>query len=93
MDESYVVCNSGPSGQGVSLQAHGAASYEGKTGSSDRGGPALSFGRTVTNSSGSITCDSSARGITCITANGNRFVIGDRYVRIRNNGSERRIDG
>jgi hypothetical protein len=92
ISETYVICNSGPSGQGVSLSEGGEARYEGVTGSADRGGPALRFGQTVSNPSGSIVCDSSSRGITCVTSNGNRFVIGDHYVRVRNNGYERRYE-
>lgn len=64
IDDDFATCTSRPSGQGVSLDAgQGGASYEGITGSTDRGGPALKFGQTVSNPSGTITCDSSSRGI------------------------------
>jgi S1-C subfamily serine protease len=89
MDVDFVACTSGPSGKGVSLSAGGSAVYEGITGSSDHGGPALAFGKRVTSSSGAISCDSSSRGVTCSdSATSNRFVIGDRAVITRNNGQE-----
>ena len=75
----------------MSSSPGGSAVYEGITGSIDRGGPALAVGRSLTNSSGTITCDSSSRGITCRDrATGNSFVIGDRYVRVINGGQETR---
>jgi Trypsin-like peptidase domain len=94
VDDRYAVCTSGPSGQGASLDAStAAANYEGVQGSADRGGPALRFGQTVTNPSGTIACDSSSRGITCrSTVSGNYFVIGDHYVRVVNGGRDRRYE-
>lgn len=91
LSDDYASCTSGPSGQGVSLSPGGAAVYEGITGSIDRGGQTLAMGRSLTNPSGTITCDSSSRGITCRDrATGNTFVIGDRYVRVINGGQETR---
>ncbi len=94
MDDSFATCTSSTSGQGVSLDAgQGGATYEGVTGSTDRGGPALQFGQTVSNPSGTITCDSSSRGITCRSrVSGSSFVIGDHYVRVANGGRERRYE-
>jgi hypothetical protein len=91
LTDEYAACTSGPSGQGVSVVACGRASYEGVTGSTDRGGPALAMGRVICSSTGTIVCDSSSRGITCrSTETGNSFVIGDHYVRIKNDGRETR---
>jgi hypothetical protein len=92
LNDDYAICNSGPSGQAVSIAADGLAVYEGITGSRDRGGPALSFGQTVTNPTGSIACESSSRGITCTNTLGSRFVIGDHYVRVMNGGREERYE-
>ena len=87
LDNNFASCTAGPSGKGVSLSAGGLAVYEGITGSSDHGGKALSFGRGVT--AGTISCDSSTRGISCRdSTTGNSFVIGDQTVIVRNGGAE-----
>jgi hypothetical protein len=87
LESDFASCTAGPSGKGVSLSAGGSAVYEGVTGSSDHGGEALSFGRSV--SAGTIRCESSGRGISCRdSVTGNGFVIGDHTVVVRNNGQE-----
>ncbi|HZQ66259.1 MAG TPA: S1C family serine protease [Gaiellaceae bacterium] len=86
---SYVVCSAGPSGKAAELVAGGPASYQGVLGSTDKGGPSMPEGTRFTTPSGSISCGSSSRGITCTdAASGDSFTIGDYHVRLVNNGSE-----
>ncbi|MEX2647011.1 MAG: S1C family serine protease [Gaiellaceae bacterium] len=87
--DAYATCSSGPSGKAVRLVAGGAATYLGTIGSVDRGGPDMPMGTSFRTPRGNISCDSSTRGITCTdVASGNRFVIGDYRLRLRNGGTE-----
>jgi hypothetical protein len=80
-------CGSGPSGEVVQLRVGGPASYLGRLGSEDRGGPALRFGQAIVSPGGAIRCESSSRGITCTDrSSGKGFVIGD-HQHILNDGS------
>jgi len=88
-NDSYVVCTAGPSGKGVRLVAGGSATYEGVTGSTDKGGPSMPEGTSFSTPQGSFTCGSSSRGITCTdNATGNSFTIGDTLVHVTNDNHE-----
>jgi S1-C subfamily serine protease len=88
-DDSFAVCTAGPSGKGVRLVVGSGASYEGITGSTDKGGPAMPIGSSFTTPGGNITCSSSSRGITCKdVATGAYFTIGDYHVRVNNGAGE-----
>lgn len=85
----YVVCSAGPSGKAVKLVAGGGATYQGVLGSTDRGGLAMSEGKSFTTPSGAIRCGSSSRGITCSdVSTGDGFVIGDYRVHVINAGRD-----
>lgn len=91
MNAEFVACTAAPSGKGVSLSVGAEAVYEGVTGSTDHGGPALGFGERVSSTSGDLNCESSSRGISCSDrSSGNSFVIGDYQVVLRNSGGETR---
>jgi Trypsin-like peptidase domain len=88
-NDSFAVCTAGPSGKGVQLIVGSGASYEGVTGSTDKGGPAMAIGSSFTTPGGNITCSSSTRGITCKdTTTGAYFTIGDYHVRVNNGSGE-----
>jgi hypothetical protein len=88
-NDSFAVCTAGPTRKGVRLVAGSGASYEGITGSTDKGGPAMPLGSSFTTPGGRITCDSSSRGITCKdNTTGAYFTIGDYHVRVNNGGGE-----
>jgi serine/threonine protein kinase len=88
-DDSSAWCTASPSGKGVLLLAGGTAIYEGLTGSTDKGGPAMAIGRSFTTPGGAIVCGSSTRGITCRDViTGHYFTIGDYRVHINNGGGE-----
>jgi S1-C subfamily serine protease len=88
-DDSFAVCTAGPSGKGVRLVAGQGVAYEGLTGSTDKGGPAMPIGSSFATPSRAITCSSSSRGITCRDSKtGAYFTIGDRSVRINNGSGE-----
>ena len=86
-NDSYVVCTAGPSGKGVRLIAGGDATYEGVTGSTDKGGPSMPEGTSFATPQGTFTCSSSSRGITCTdNSTQNGFTIGDHQVHVTNDG-------
>lgn len=88
-DDSFAICTAGPSGKGVRLVVDSGASYEGITGSTDKGGPAMAIGSSFTTPGGNITCSSSTKGITCRdTTTGAYFTIGDYRVRVNNGSGE-----
>ncbi len=87
-----VACSAGPSGKVVTLEVGRGVSYEGRLGSSDNGGPAMPHGASFRTPAGTIECDSSTLGITCVDLlSGAYFVIGDYVVRVFNGGAERRF--
>jgi S1-C subfamily serine protease len=88
-DDSFAVCTAGPSGKGVRLVVGEGAAYEGITGSTDKGGPAMPIGSVFATPGGNIRCESSSRGITCRdVTSGAYFTIGDYHVRVNNGGGE-----
>jgi serine/threonine protein kinase len=88
-NDDYAVCTAGPSGKGVRLVVGGGATYQGITGSVDKGGPAMSIGTSFTTPGGKITCSSSSRGITCRdVTTGDYFRISDHYVYTNNGAGE-----
>ena len=66
IDESGATCGSQVSGQIAQVVPGGGAFYLGGDAVEDNGGVALGFGQSVTNVAGTIRCDSSSRGITCV---------------------------
>jgi serine/threonine-protein kinase len=89
--DAYVVCNAYPSGMAVQLVSGGSATYEGVLGTQDKGGNSMPEGTSFRTPAGTLECGSSSRGITCTDLRtGNAFTIGDRYVRVTNNGQTRR---
>jgi len=88
-NDSYALCTAGPSGKGVRIVAGGQATFEGVTGSTDKGGPSMPEGTSFATPRGSFVCLSSSRGITCRdTSTGNSFTIGDYDVIVVNGGHE-----
>jgi len=86
-DDQGAVCTALPSGKGVSLEPGRGATYLGIVEGSDQGGPAMPLGTSFTTPGGTITCDSSYRGIRCLDdTTGAYFVLGD-YRGYLNNGS------
>ncbi len=81
LTDEEALCGSGPSGRRVQLKL-GEPARENSAGIvPDRGEPNMAMGRSITNSAGTIRCDSSSRGITCRDLRtGEGFVIGDTDV-------------
>jgi len=88
-DDEGAVCAALPSGKGVRLVPGSGAAYLGIVGGKDEGGPAMPLGTSFSTPQGTISCDSSYRGIRCRdNTTGSYFVIGDYRVVINNGRGE-----
>jgi S1-C subfamily serine protease len=89
-DDFEAFCVSLPSGKSATLTVGvGAAPGEPVIGADDMGGPPLQLGESFTTPAGSLSCDSSSRGITCTDlTTGSYFVSGDYEVKINNGAGE-----